>query len=626
MGTSTAQFDDWQRLEVRATQSGSNINYELEWTKVGGTGVLFAGSVAGTVGNVTRIDTRFGSVAGLRVGHLGVFSDGVASSTAYDNADTGFNGETARARMLRLADEESSTIALGVHDGDPTRDTEQLGPQRPTTLLDLLQEAADADGGILYEDPLRQGLVYRTRSSMENQLVRLTVDYGQLAAPFEPTESDLGLRNDVTVERQSGSSGRAVLEEGPLSVDEVGVYNESISLNLYDDDQPVRHAAWRLHLASWDEARYPTVRIMLHKHPALIPQVAALEIGDRIQIINTPSWMPPGPVDLIVQRIDDSMKTMIWDVTLTCSPAGPWMVGVVDDAVHGRVDTDGTELVSAVTSTGTLLPVRTTAGRTWTQDPADLPFDVLLGGEEATVTAITGGVADAFGRTVASGWGTADVGGAWTSTGGSASDYSVGSGVGNHTLTSVSVVRRSTIPSPAADFDLYVDVAVSVVAAGASILTGLVARAASGDNLYWARVEFTTAGGVAIAIRKRVSGTETTVVSGTTPYTYTAGAFFRLRFQGEASTLRARVWPIAAQEPPTWQVSGTDTSHTGADQVGCRSVLSSGNTNASPVVRYDNLLMANPQLMTVTRSANGIVKAHGSGTDVRLATPTIVAL
>ncbi|MFF2960481.1 hypothetical protein ACFVT1_16555 [Streptomyces sp. NPDC057963] len=33
-----------------------------------------------------------------------------------------------------------------------------------------------------------------------------------------------------------------------------------------------------------------------------------------------------------------------------------------------------------------------------------------------------------------------------------------------------------------------------------------------------------------------------------------------------------------------------------------------------------------PQTFTVTRAVNGIAKAHSSGTDVRLAVPTIVAL
>ncbi|WP_329423981.1 hypothetical protein [Streptomyces sp. NBC_01268] len=393
LGTGLGQFDGWQRFEFRARQNGGNVDYELEWTKVGGAGVLFTGSTAATVGIVSGIDTRFGSTSDLRVGHLAVFTDHAASSAAYDSADIGFAGETARARLLRLAAEESTTVALTVWDGDLSRSTEKMGPQRPAALSDLLQEAADADGGILYEDSTRSALVYRTRTSLENQTVRLSVPYAQLAPPFEPTESDVNLRNDVTITREGGSSGRATLDTGPLSIDEVGVYDESVTLNLATDEQPPLHAGWRLHLASWDEARYPTVRIMLHKYPQLIPQVAALEIGDRIQITGTPAWMPPGPVDLIVQRIDDSLKTLSWDVTLTCSPAGPWTVGVLDDPALGAADTGTTVVDATINSATTTVAFTTFDVPHWLDSatyPGDFPFDVLIGGERMTVTAISG--------------------------------------------------------------------------------------------------------------------------------------------------------------------------------------------------------------------------------------------
>lgn len=393
LGTGLAQFDGWQRFEFRARQNGGNLDYELEWTKVGGSGALITGSTAASIGIVSGIDTRFGTTTDLRVGHLAVFTDLAGSSAAYDSADMGFAGETARARLLRLAAEESATVALTVWDGDLTRATERMGPQRPAALLDLLQEAADADGGILFEDSTRSALVYRTRTSMENQTVRLTVDYAQLTNPFEPTENDLNVRNDVTVHRDGGSSGRAVLEEGPLSVDEIGVYDESVSLNLYSDEQPLLHAGWRLHLASWDEARYPAVRILLHKYPALIPEVSALRVGDRIQIIGTPAWMPPGPVDLIVQRIDDDMRTLTWEVTLTCSPAGPWTVGVLDDPVLGRLDTESCVVDTTINSTTTTVLFTTFTGPRWVDSAtwaSEFPFNVLVGGEEMTVTAISG--------------------------------------------------------------------------------------------------------------------------------------------------------------------------------------------------------------------------------------------
>jgi len=110
-------------------------------------------------------------------------------------------------------------------------------------------------------------------------------------------------------------------------------------------------------------------------------------------------------------------------------------------------------------------------------------------------------------------------------------------------------------------------------------------------------------------------------------YTYTPGSFFRIRFQAQGARLRAKAWPVAdIVETPEWQVTVSDTALSSATSVGTRSILEVGNTNVSPVVSYDDLAVVNPQTFTVTRSANGVVKAQAAGTDIRLADPTYLAL
>ncbi|MGW4850141.1 hypothetical protein ACWEPZ_02770 [Streptomyces sp. NPDC004288] len=630
----TGYFDGWWRLEFRAEQSGGNIAYRLGWSKVNGPGTSVTGTIAGTTGAVTSIDTTFGpGLPDIRIGHLTVFQT-VAVTAAYADADRGFIGETAADRLRRLATEESGTVRVNFPDGYPSGSA-PMGVQQPDTLLALLRECADSDLGILGEDRGSSALVYRARSARYNRPVAMVLDYsaGDVAPPMEPVDDDDATRNDRTVNRVGGSSGRAVLESGAMSIQApplgVGLYDDSTDLSLATDAQPQPIAEWLLHLGTWDESRVPTVQLLLHKRPNLIGAFLKLELGDRIQIVNTPSWLPPGPIDLIVQGISETPGIRTWTATLTCVPAGPWTVGVLDDPILGRSDTDGTTLGAAVSSSATQLLLVSDPGPAWittASHPTEFPLDVMVGGERMRITGIDQGASDAFGRTVASGWGTADTGGAWVTAGGSASDYSVGSGVGTHTLASVNVARRSTLTAPAADFDLYATIAPSAVATGASIFGGLTARGAGPDDLYYARVEFTTTGTVILAIRERAAAVETTIATFTTPYTYTAGQSFRLRFQAKGSTLQARVWPLISGEPTSWQVSGTDTTLTAAGAVGCRSILATGNTNVSPAVRYDNVLMANPQLATVTRAINGISKSHSSGAALRLAQPMTVAL
>ncbi|MFC8583284.1 hypothetical protein ACFUGD_01725 [Streptomyces sp. NPDC057217] len=386
-------FSGWWRLEVVASQSGSNIAFRIGWTKVGGGATSFGSTVTGTVGAVTNIDTAFGpGLPDIRIGHLTVWSSDVIAP-AYDSADKGFDGETATARLARLTTEESSTVRISL---PPGATSTPMGPQRPDTLLALLQQCADSDIGVLAEDREAPALVYRPRELRYNQTPRLGLDYaaGDVAPPLEPVDDDQLTRNDRTVTRVGGSSGRAVLETGPMSVQAppngVGLYDDSIDLSLASDTQPEQIAHWLLHLGTWDEARVPTVRILLHKRPALIPAFLALELGDRIQIVNTPPWLPPGPIDLIVQGVTETLGIRTWEASLTCVPAGPWQVGVYDSATLGKAESDGAQLTSGITSTATSVSVTTPTGPRWTTDPAEMPIDIVVGGEEMRVTAISG--------------------------------------------------------------------------------------------------------------------------------------------------------------------------------------------------------------------------------------------
>jgi len=623
-------FGTWNRFVLQASQSGGSVAYLIEWINIGGAGGGVFGSYTGTVGAITSITTAFGAgLDGTRLGHLAVFD--ALDPGVFDYADMGFDGEEAHARISRLCTEEGIPVVFPAGAGP----TAIMGPQRPAALLSLLGEAADADMGVLYE--LREGphLAYRRRTSEYNQPVALALDFaadGHVAPPLEPVDDDQAARNDITTNRVNGSSAVAVGLTGPLSVqpppDGIGPVPGGGTYNVHSDDQLPDMAGWLLHLGTWDGSRYPSVHVDLSAAPSLIPAAAALNIGDRITIAHPPPECGGAgdTLDQLAQGYTETLGVYDWDITLNCTPGGPWQVGVLDDAVLGRADTDGSQLAAAVTSTDTALPVLVTAGPQWTTDPAEVPFDIRAGGEVMTVTTVGASAADLFGRTVSSGWGSTDTGQAWTTTGGSASDYSVSGGLGRHLLASVNVSRWSTITQIVADWDITASVATTALAAGASQFVALASRFVDTSNFYAARLEFTTAAAVALTIRKRVAGTETQLAGGTvTGLTHTAGGRFNLRFQGVGSTLRAKVW-TGSTEPEAWNATITDTAFTAAGQIGTRSLLNTGNTNTSPSATWDDFSSITPQRFTVTRSTNGVIKAQTAGTDVRLATPMILAL
>lgn len=630
IGTGADLFGQWTTVNFNLSQSGGTVTWQVVWQDVGGDAGQFAATYSGTIGRVTAVTSPSGGFGagldGMAIGHIAVFS--ASDTDAFDGAITAYTGETAGARAVRLTTEEDIPFRMV----GPTDGQTLVGPQTPQTVLELLGEAEQADGGILYEDRDRLGLMYRGRSSLYNQAPALTVSYGQLTQPFDPIDDDARIRNDVTVVRDGGSSSRVQITEGPLSVaappSGVGIYDESVTLSLNSDAQTEGIAGWLAHLGTIDEARYQSLTLLLHESPDLIPAVLALDIGDVVRVTDLPSYLPPGPVDLLVEGYSEDIGPQTWTLTLVCSPASAWQVGVVGDPVYARADTSGCVTAGTITATDTAMDVLTTVGRQWatsTDYPGEFPFDVTAGGEQMTVSAITQSGLDTFGRTVASGWGNAESGQVWSTEGGAASDYAVSGGVGTHTLTT-SAGRYTTIPVGGADVDMQFDWNASALPTGGGFnFVYATVRFQSTADRYHVRVIQSSGGGITAALFRQVAGAATQIGS---TYNY-AGAFgptswFTLRFAVIGSQLSAKIWLRGTAEPTTWQLSETDVTFLNSASIG---VISNSNTTTYPVtISFDNFTVLNQQRMTVTRSVNGIVKAQAAGTDVRLAHPTIAAL
>lgn len=326
------------------------------------------------------------------VGHI-LVQDEVTSASDMADEVAAYVGETAAARILRLAAEEGISCTLV----GTAADTAALGPQGRLTVLDLMREAATADMGILYEPRDSDGLTYRTRTDLYAQEPTLPLDYeaGEVAA-IESTDDDQQTRNDVTAKREGGGSARAVDEDGTLGVNEIGRYSSDTTLNLELDGDLPAQAAWRLHLGTVDEARYPRLGVNLAA-PAFTGDAVqtaaatALDLGDKIQVTSPPAWLPPNSIEQMAQGFAEGIRPGAWTIEATCTPSRPWDVGVYDEdegAGESRYDTSGAELDAGVTSTATSIDVATTAGPTW--GDTDLPYDLNIGGERITVTAVDG--------------------------------------------------------------------------------------------------------------------------------------------------------------------------------------------------------------------------------------------
>lgn len=393
----SSYFGGWRRVRLRAEQNGGNVDWSASWFVIGGFGIdQNDGSFAGSVGKVTYVTNPPGGysteLTGMGIGHIAVFD---TFTSAFSGPDVGESSERAGDRMLRLSREEDVPVLVS---GTPAA-TVAVGAQQERTFLELIQECADADQGIVFERRDSVALAYRDKLTLYDQATRLTLDYSasEIEAPLSPVDDDQSVTNDVTVTRDSGSSYRSVLDTGALSVQDppngVGSYASSVTYNLYDDDDIPQIANWRLHVGTWDETRYPQVTVNLARNTSLIADAIDVEVGDRIKITNPPEWLPPETIDLMVIGYTERFAQYEWKITFVCVPYGPWAVSNAEEGNYDHVDTAGCELAEALDTTETGVDVLTTGTYRWVDSAtyaSDFPFDVMIGGERMTVTACTG--------------------------------------------------------------------------------------------------------------------------------------------------------------------------------------------------------------------------------------------
>lgn len=385
------------RIGLSLARSGSDVVYTFSTLSVGAStgGYTSATLSSQTIGTIIAVAVApGGGASGMTIGHItvqntiGSVFDLLGPFNAYSA------GETAGSRIIRLAAEESITVTII---GDAA-DAPLMGPQFPGTFTDLIRECETTDGGMLYELRDTLGVGYRTVRALAAQSATATFNFtaGDLSPSFIPTEDDLTILNDVTASRAQGSSFHYVVDSGSLSTQSppvgVGTYQGTIDVNPAYDTDLDDIAAWRAHIGTTDDARWPSVNIDLHRtnytsNSTLSRSVTALDIGDRFTITNPPVDQPPDTITLLAQGYTETLTPFTRAISLNGIPESPYHIGLWDTGVS-RYSSDGSTLTSDVSSGATSLSVSVATGILWGH--ADGNFDIMVGGERMTVTAVSG--------------------------------------------------------------------------------------------------------------------------------------------------------------------------------------------------------------------------------------------
>lgn len=379
---------------------------------------LMAHNAAGSsTGPVRRVNVNPNGIAGdVHIGHIAVFKhlqtdDNIANGyTATDGALKGYAGERADVRFDRLLREEE--IPHEVTDeltanpfvvGSYTGVGQKMGVQESNTLLDLLRECEATDGGMIYEMTSDFGLGYRTLASMTSQSAAVTFDHSnhELAEQPQAKRDNNNNINEMTVSRIDGSSATYTDDFSAMSILSppagIGRYNNQVSLSLFTDQQTIEQAGWAVHKGTWPEPRFDEIAIQFahtsFTGTTLRSEALSVRQGDRLDITGVPRRIGYNDLALVAlgrsELIDKFTHSLKWNT----EAEKQYRTVVLDDASYDRLDMGDSHLVNAVGTTDVSLSVESLDGSVWADSAgysAEFPFDIIIGGERMTVTAVSG--------------------------------------------------------------------------------------------------------------------------------------------------------------------------------------------------------------------------------------------
>lgn len=198
---------------------------------------------------------------------------------------------------------------------------------------------------------------------------------------------------------------------------------------------------------------------------------------------------------------------------------------------------------------------------------------------------------DTFSRTVASGLGAAEIGGAWNTSGQSVT-FSVSDGAARLRLLAASSSPVMTLAGVLTDdADLHLVFGTEVIG-GAPLYVAVLTRRSSGGPAYAARLAIRADGSIdpQLAIDSRVLATGTSLPMPTV----SRAVHVRAQARGTSpTTLRMKVWERDAVEPAAWQVELLDATPElqAPGSVGVTMFLSSSATNAPYTVTLDDFTL-----------------------------------
>jgi hypothetical protein len=226
-----------------------------------------------------------------------------------------------------------------------------------------------------------------------DRIVVLDYAAGELSPPLDPQFDDRFTANEVTA-TADGSTETVSLTTGPMSsassaAGGIGLVRRGYPVNAATD-QLRDIAGFRLGKGTVNGVRLPQVTVNLAR-PTLAAKVDALlqvEVGDRLDIDNLPRDIG-GNTRQHVNGYSEEIDRFEHVIHFNTEPHAPYAVEILDSTVFDLASGDSF-LNTTVDAVVTSWSVKSLDGTVWSTAAGDVPFNIIIGGEWCTVTAITG--------------------------------------------------------------------------------------------------------------------------------------------------------------------------------------------------------------------------------------------
>ncbi|MER7967668.1 hypothetical protein ABTX35_01395 [Streptomyces sp. NPDC096080] len=270
------------------------------------------------------------------ISHLAVYLWAIPTTELtghYTAGTTGYAGESAAARMVRLGTYANLPVTTLGSTFDPVVAQAELG----SSALDHMREVERSESGKLLAPRVAGPLVFQSRDLRYNPVPAVSLDYGDCEQDgIRYGYDDQKQTNAVTVSRPGGATQRVVSQP---SIDAYGEKPTDLAVLKTSDNSALDAATWTVSRFADPPPEVRQVPVEAYSMPvAAYRAVLALDVSSALALIGLPDQAPASSTTLFVEGYSERIGLRQHNIDFHTSRADQDTVWILDDPTYSVLD------------------------------------------------------------------------------------------------------------------------------------------------------------------------------------------------------------------------------------------------------------------------------------------------